>query len=316
MKNGILSLAILSTCLFALVGTVSAQLPHIVMGTVVNPDSSVPALKEIMFRAYLTKAPHDTSAPDSCAAGGGWAVEVIYDIPNSTWAAGDTVVVIFKNIGASAYAGALTKLVYKTTSVSPEVTGKSALPVEMTTFDAIVHRGSLSDEVVLNWRTVGETNNYGFEVQRSVDGKDFSKIGFVSGAGSTNIGQTYQFIDRGVDIGVYFYRLKQIDTNGSFSLTETKEVAITPPESYELSQNFPNPFNPQTDIIFRLKEEGRVTIAVYDVLGREVARVIDEKMKVGSHRVTFDGRNLPTGMYLYSMKAGEYHQIKKMALIK
>ncbi len=316
MKNISLLSAIMSLLVLALVGTGSAQLPHIVMGTILNPDSTAPALNEVEFRGYLTKAPHDTSARDSCSAGGGWAVEVIYGIPNSKWAVGDTLVIIFKNIGEGQYANALSKVTYMTTENSPEIIGDKALPVELTTFDAVVHRSLLADEIVLAWRTIGESNNFGFEVQRSGNGKDFEKIGFVSGAGSTNVAQAYEFVDAGVNVGIYYYRLKQIDTNGSFSLSDVKEVALTPPDSYELGQNFPNPFNPQTDIVFRLKDDGRVAITVYDVLGREVGKVIDERMKAGTHRVTFDGRALPSGMYLYSMKAGNYHQVKKMALIK
>jgi len=316
MKNNLLMTIILSAIVFIFTASASAQLPHIVYGTALNPDDSAPAEKEIMFRGYLSKAPADTSAPDSCSEGGGWAIDVVNKIPNSTWEAGDTLIVLFENIGTGEFAGTKSKLVYVTTETNPEQAGDFTLPVEMSSFDAFVFRGSVSDEVVLNWKTVGESNNYGFEVERSTDGKNFKKIGFISGAGSTNTAKSYEYRDTDVEVGTYYYRLKQIDTNGSFSYSDIKEVNVTPPDHYELSQNFPNPFNPTTNIIFRLKEDGRVTIRLYDVLGREVMTVVDQKMKAGTHRIKIDGSTLPSGLYLYSMKAGSFHQIKKMALVK
>lgn len=316
MRKSLITIFFTSMIMLALSALSYAQIGHIVGGTVLNPDSTAPADKEIMFRAYLTKSVADTSAPDSCSEGGGWGVDVMYQIPNSTWEAGDTLVVIFTNVGTSQFAGAVNKLVYVTTDVSPEFVNDFALPVEMTTFDAFVYQGSFADEVVLNWKTVGESNNYGFEVQRSEDGKNFERIGFVSGAGSTNTARSYEFRDPDVQVGTYFYRLKQIDTNGSFTYSEAKEVSVKPPDQYQLSQNYPNPFNPKTNIIFRLKEDGRVSIRLYDVLGREVMTVVDRRMKAGTHKLTIDGSQLPSGLYLYSMKAGNFHQVKKMALVK
>ena len=293
-----------------------AQIPHIVSGTVLNKDNSKPGANEIEFRGFLKKSPTDTSVAKLCSEGGGWGLDVIYEIPNSTWEVGDTLVVIFENVSTGPEAGSVTKLTHETTSTNPEFIGDYALPVEMTTFDALVQRDSFVEQVVLNWKTVGETNNYGFEVQKSTDGKKWGKIGFVAGAGSTNIARAYEFTDENVDVGTYHYRLIQIDTNGNSSTSDVKTLTVTPPKTYELSQNYPNPFNPQTNIIFQLKEDIDVKITVFDVLGREVASLVDRRMKAGTHTITFNGSQLSSGLYFYSMQAGDFHRVKKMAIVK
>jgi len=88
------------------------------------------------------------------------------------------------------------------------------------------------------------------------------------------------------------------------------------PLEYALYQNFPNPFNPTTTIAFDLKESGRVTLKVFDVLGSEVATVIDKPMKAGRYKVVFYNPRLASGIYFYQIKAGKFSAIKKMLLVK
>jgi len=95
-------------------------------------------------------------------------------------------------------------------------------------------------------------------------------------------------------------------------LQDTRNV----PLKYALYQNFPNPFNPTTTIAFDLKESGRVTLTVFDVLGREVAKVIDKRMKAGRYKVVFYVPRLASGVYFYRIKAGRFTAIKKMLLVK
>jgi hypothetical protein len=292
---------------------------HIVGGKFLNPDGSVPTAGEIKFQAFLQKSPGDTSITSWCASGGGWAVELKQTpmISYANWQAGDTLVVVFENVlETSPYYGARKEVTYVTTEDPYEVLGNVSLPVELTTFNATVKNTSTSDVVVLEWRTVGESNNLGFDVERSLDGKSFLRMGFVAGAGSTNLAQGYTFTDPKVEVGTYFYRLKQIDRNGSFTYSDIREVEVTAPQRYELTQNFPNPFNPQTDIVFRVKQEGVVTLKVFDLLGREVRTLVNEKKSAGVHRVTFDAHALPSGVYIYSISAGNFHDVKKMLLVK
>lgn len=317
MTNRILFIILMS--LFVSLNIVNAQpgIGHIIWGLVKNPDGSTPDSAEVEFYAYLNKAPENVTEKKYCSSEGGWAINVVHDIPNSTWTAGDIVVVIFKNVGDSEFNGEEFHLVYQTTATSPEVVLEPiVLPVELVTFSAEGAVGLLSEEVQLKWSTATETNNYGFSIERAKDGVHFESVGFIAGAGSCNTMCEYKFVDRQVEIGQYFYRLKQIDTNGKFSYSGTIQVEVAAPKTYSLSQNFPNPFNPKTDIIFRVKEDGRVRITVFDILGREVMRLVDGHMKAGTHRITVDGHQLPSGMYLYRMEAADFSQVKKMALVK
>jgi len=88
------------------------------------------------------------------------------------------------------------------------------------------------------------------------------------------------------------------------------------PTEYSLSQNYPNPFNPSTVINFSLPQTGHVSLKVYNVLGQEVATLIDGELFLGNHSVRFDASNLSSGLYLYKIEAGSFSSIKKMVLVK
>ncbi|MGE5456993.1 MAG: T9SS type A sorting domain-containing protein, partial [Methanococcaceae archaeon] len=89
-----------------------------------------------------------------------------------------------------------------------------------------------------------------------------------------------------------------------------------PVKTFSLSQNYPNPFNPSTQISFHLPEGAKVTIRVYDLLGKEAAVLMDEYRSAGTHTVQFNASNLPSGMYIYQLRAGEHTSMRKMLLIK
>ncbi len=291
---------------------------HYVGGKILNPDDSAPAAGDIQIYLYLSRAPHIISNTQFCATGGGWAIDVQGTAPISeaNWVPGDTVVIVFEVVAEGPFQGHQRIIRHVTVEDSPENLGNIALPVELTAFTATIKSTSLADQVLLEWRTVGETNNLGFEVQRSLDKKNFARLGFIAGAGSTNIAQGYSYVDETAAVGTWFYRLKQIDRDGSFTFSEVKGIEVMPPQKYELTQNFPNPFNPRTEIAFHVRQEGVVELKVFDLLGREVRTLVNERMRAGIHRVTFDGRDLPSGMYLYTIKAGNFHAVKKMLLVK
>jgi len=89
-----------------------------------------------------------------------------------------------------------------------------------------------------------------------------------------------------------------------------------PISSFQLFQNYPNPFNPSTQISYRVTSTGRVSLKVFDMLGRGVATLVNEVKSVGAYTATFDASNLPSGVYFYQLKAGNFLQTKKMLLIK
>jgi hypothetical protein len=195
-------------------------------------------------------------------------------------------------------------------------TWNDPLPVELTSFSASV---SVND-VTLIWETASEINNSGFSVERKSTG-EFEAIGFIPGFGTTAESKSYTFTDIDLQPGNYSYRLKQIDFDGSFAYSDIVEVEVTAPAEYSLSQNYPNPFNPATTISFNLAFDSKVNLKVFNVLGQEVARLLDSDLAAGSHTIQFDADNLNSGIYFYKLEAvgsdgTEYLDIKKMTLIK
>ena len=200
----------------------------------------------------------------------------------------------------------------------------SALPVELSSFSAAV----IGQNVKINWTTETEVNNYGFEVERMSDVKgqtpsSWKKLGFVNGNGNSNSPKNYSFNDKDVKGGKYSYRLKQIDNDGQFEFSKTIEVDINLPLEFSLNQNYPNPFNPTTTIKYSIPnvtlsgvEGSRVQLKIYDVLGNEVATLVNENKPAGSYEVNFDAEGLTSGIYFYKLQAGSFVQTKKMILIK
>ncbi|QQS38072.1 MAG: T9SS type A sorting domain-containing protein [Ignavibacteriales bacterium] len=194
--------------------------------------------------------------------------------------------------------------------------GDLVIPVELISF-----YGSSTDHIVnLSWSTATETNNYGFEVQRN-SGDGYVEVGFVSGYGSTSEIQHYSFIDSKVPYGTYLYRLKQIDFDGTFEYSNEIEIKILPPSVFALDQNYPNPFNPSTTISFSLAKDSRVTVKVFDVVGQEVATIVNNSFGTGSHEINFDASNLNSGVYIYRLEASAvdgstFSAVKKMTLTK
>lgn len=192
-------------------------------------------------------------------------------------------------------------------------TWDALVPVELTSFTANVS----GDDVLLSWSTASEVNNSGFEIQRLDDGKEFAKIGFVAGHGTTTETKAYRFVDANLNAGKYIYRLKQIDFDGTFSYSNEVEVDVAAsPTQFELAQNYPNPFNPSTTIKFSIPHSSSVTLKVFNALGQEVSTLIDQNMEAGSHVINFDATQLNSGIYYYRLQAGMFNEVRKMTLIK
>ncbi|MEJ5261841.1 MAG: T9SS type A sorting domain-containing protein [Ignavibacterium sp.] len=196
---------------------------------------------------------------------------------------------------------------------------QNIIPVELTSFSANVN----GNDVQLSWSTATETNNRGFEIQRSVipsgaRNLSWEAAGFVNGKGTTTEPQSYSFVDKNLSSGKYAYRLKQIDLDGTTEYSNEIEVEIISPNEFVLEQNYPNPFNPTTVINFVIPSEARnlVTLKVYDVLGNEVATLVDEYKEAGRYKVEFDASRLASGVYTYKLTAGSFVSSKKMMVIK
>lgn len=190
----------------------------------------------------------------------------------------------------------------------------TVVPVELTSFTA----NSFGNSVVLNWITATETNNKGFDVEKSADGKTFAKIAFLQGAGNSVKSILYNFSDQNVAAGKYYYRLKQVDFDGSFSYSNVAEVNVAAvPGSFSLSQNYPNPFNPTTSISFTVAKSEMVSLKVFNTLGQQVAQLFNQQAEAGkTYNVSFDASNLTSGIYFYQLNQGSNSITKKMTLMK
>ncbi len=192
------------------------------------------------------------------------------------------------------------------------------VPVELNSFTVSVS----GNDVFLNWTTATETNNKGFEIQKSTVRSQKSvpakweEIGFVNGSGTSTEPKSYSFTNNKVSTGTYSYRLKQIDFNGSFEYSSIVNIAVNIPNEFSLSQNYPNPFNPSTQISYTLPEDKFVTLKVYNALGQQVAELVNEFNKAGNHSVSFDAANLSSGIYYYRIETGSQTLVRKMLLLK
>ena len=186
------------------------------------------------------------------------------------------------------------------------------IPVELISFIATAN----GKEVTLVWSTATELNNQGFEVQRKFGSNDFVTIGSVKGNGTTTSPNHYSFVDKLIDVGKYFYRLKQIDFDGTFEYSNEIEVEVRVLDKFTLEQNYPNPFNPVTTIGYVLQEKSNAKVTILNSLGEEIAVLVNEEQDKGYHKVEFNGSKLTSGVYFYRLKAGEFISTKKMILLR
>ena len=192
------------------------------------------------------------------------------------------------------------------------------IPVELVSFTA----ENVMNEVILKWQTATETNNRGFEIERSnvrietLNENVWDNLGFVDGNGTATEITRYSFTDQIEKSGTYLYRLKQIDFDGTVNYSSEIEVDVNGPTEFSLYQNYPNPFNPATTIKFSLAKQANVKIVVYNVVGQIVVELINKTMEEGYHEVQFIANDYASGIYYYRLKTSEFTSIKKMLLLK
>jgi hypothetical protein len=192
------------------------------------------------------------------------------------------------------------------------------LAVELTQFQTTAQK----NDALLTWTTSTEVNNYGFEVERrivsSLQGvkNPWKKVGFVPGSGNRNSPKEYSYTDYALSAGRYAYRLKQMDNSGIFKYSHESEIEIAIPLVFALNQNYPNPFNPATTIAFDIPNQSLVTLKIYDLMGREVAVLVNEEMPAGSYSKSWNASSLATGVYYYRMIAGSFTSTKRLVLMK
>ncbi|MCB0284239.1 MAG: T9SS type A sorting domain-containing protein [Calditrichae bacterium] len=201
-------------------------------------------------------------------------------------------------------------------------TADNSLPVEMAAFEATPD----FDKVTINWKTASEVENLGFNIYRkSAIDENWIQVNdaIISGRGNYSGETNYEFVDNAVVAGqTYEYKLESVSINGVINVEKTVELQIPVPTEYVLFKNYPNPFNPTTNLKFQLPEYSKVTISVYDISGRLVKTLLDNAAyNAGQHVVSWDATNqdglkVSSGMYFYRFNAGSFNQLGRMILLK
>ncbi len=242
----------------------------------------------------------------------------LYDGAQSTW--------VREEMSLTGYTGSQVKLRFKLRSDGSiqkdgwyvddiGVLIYSIVPVELNSFTAIPD----GSNILLRWSTGSEKNNKGFELEKK-ENTLWNKLGFIEGNGTTTIDKEYSFVDIKPVIGKNCYRLRQIDFDGTSKIYEPIEVNYEPDFRYDLAQNYPNPFNPSTKISYSIPKAGRISLKIYNILGAEVAILIDEFKEAGKYSIELNSDKvkniLSSGVYLYKLQSGDYVQTKKMLLLR
>ena len=194
------------------------------------------------------------------------------------------------------------------------------VPVEWLQFEAVPidYRS-----VALSWKTATESENLGFAIERSTDGHSFQQIGFVPGHGTSAVERTYSYIDKDVSEGTYYYRIKQIDYDGRCTYSEIRKITLGVPLRFNLAPVHPNPFRDHTVIGYSVPRdlEGQdIVFQVFDITGRLVAEIHEQKGRLGSHSLIWQARNqegkkLPSGVYfLVARVANQIQAVRKIVL--
>ena len=193
----------------------------------------------------------------------------------------------------------------------------SVLPVQLVSFTASLQ----GTTALLNWATATETNNAGFQIERSIDGSSvWVNVVFVNGAGTSSSPKAYSYEDKNLAPGKYVYRIKQIDNDGKTTIYNSNalpKVDAGVSNTLQLGGNYPNPFNPSTNLQFSVPQDGYASLKVYNVLGQEVATLFSGMAKAGHYiPATFNASRLASGMYFARLQYGGKNLIQKMLMTK
>ena len=205
--------------------------------------------------------------------------------------------------------------------------GINPLPVELSSLTSTIK----GRNVQLNWETKTEVAFNKFDIDRaSVNANDASvtwaSVGSVHASGTSNTPGKYSFIEKDLQTGKYQYRLKMIDNDGSYKFSDIVETEISIPVNFDLSQNFPNPFNPSTKINYTLPYDSKVILEVFNINGEKVVQLVNKEQSAGYYSVDFSSssinHSISSGVYFYritaanKITANNFSSIKKMVLLK
>lgn len=199
------------------------------------------------------------------------------------------------------------------THYSIGLTGTVEVPVELSNFHARIHNNMIE----LEWTTESETNNYCFDIERKIDSANWKKISRIYGHGTSSETNTYKFNDKYFSKGIYYYRLRQIDYDGTATLSREISISVQKqPIGFTLSKNYPNPFNSNTTIAYTINEPSHVQLLLFDVRGKTIKKFVDKFQDQGKYQITVDLDEFPSGTYFYKLINRNGTATKSMSLIK
>lgn len=204
--------------------------------------------------------------------------------------------------------------------IIPNITEHS-VPVALSSFTATGREGAIE----VSWTSQTEVNALAYHLLRGeqADGQ-FTEIARLDAAGNSETSRDYRFVDSDVIDGrTYYYKLADEDYEGNMTYHGPvfASAGICVPGAYSLLPNYPNPFNPSTAISYEMPVAGQLTLTIYNVLGQELRTLVDAYQEAGTYTVMWDskdnaGHYLNSGVYFYTMKAGDFTHSRKMVLMR
>ncbi len=185
-------------------------------------------------------------------------------------------------------------------------------PVELTSFSSEAVTGGIK----LLWTTATETNNSRFDIEMSKDGSNFEVASSVRGAGTSTAVNNYEATVPLSEKGTYYFRLKQIDLDGSFTNSNTIQAEYGVIGNFVLDQNYPNPFNSSTVLNFSLPVSSHVTLTVWSIEGQEIDKNDLGTIEAGNHSFRYEATNLTSGNYIFRLNAGSFTASRKFTYLK
>ncbi|NUN09668.1 MAG: T9SS type A sorting domain-containing protein [Ignavibacteriaceae bacterium] len=208
-----------------------------------------------------------------------------------------------------------------TVSTKPNITlvmDMGPVPVELLSFTAT----AAGNDVVIGWITATETNNRYFVLERKNESGVWSALSEISGNGTTSEQSSYSYTDKNLAPGSYYYRLTQVDFDGTRTPYNEISAAVGLPTDYTLFQNYPNPFNPSTIIKYALPHHSSVKISVFNSLGEKIEELVNAVQDAGYYQAEFNSSRIASGIYFYTISCQSvdgknvYTQTRKMILMR
>jgi len=201
--------------------------------------------------------------------------------------------------------------------VSPFPPEDMALPVELAGFSGQANSGTAR----ITWQTASETNNAGFEVQqKESESGSWKQVGYVESkaeGGTTTEARSYEYTVSDLPVGTHKFRLRQVDLDGSASLTDPVSVKIRMEDSVTLTSPAPNPTSGSTTLSFAVKEKAETTITLYNTLGQRVATVYEGIPQAGERQnIQLDVSGLSSGMYMIRLQMSDETRMEKMTVVR